>query len=240
MTSVLIVDDNPVIRMGLRSLLELEDGLVVAGEAGSGPEAVALARDLGPDVVLLDVRMPGGGGLEALADLVEVTKVLMLTYSDEAQVISQALRNGATGFLVHGAFDSAELAVAVRDTAAGRPRLSPAAASVLLHGVPAAAPGDGPAPAVAALGAALGGRGTLAPDDVHAAHVVEAGSRYGLSRRELEISHAIVRGHTNSEIAGQLFIEEKTVKNHINRLFAKLGAANRPEAISLLLGTRDR
>ncbi len=219
MTRVLIVDDNPVIRMGLRSLLELEDGLEICGEADSGPRAVEAAAEHAPDVVLLDVRMPGGGGLDSLAELSARAKVLMLTYTDEAQVVSTALRQGATGYLVHGSFDSAELATAIRDTAAGRPRLSPAAASVLLAGSSGAPPAAEPD----------GGRSAVA----------EAGARFGLSRRELEISEEMVRGSTNSEIAAALFIEEKTVKNHINRLFAKLGVTSRPAAISLLLGLRE-
>lgn len=223
---VLIADDNPVVRIGLTSLLELEPDIEVCAEASSGPEALTLAEELKPDIVLLDVRMPGGGGLDVLPQLSAIARVLMLTYSDEPAVVSQALREGATGYLVHGSFDSHELAVAIRDTAQGGVRLSPPAAAVLLQGMPTSA-------AVAAAGAAVANGGPPTGVDP------EAVRRYRLSRRELEIAEQIVLGHTNSEIARHLFIEEKTVKNHINRLFAKVGATNRSAAVALLLGLRE-
>lgn len=222
---VLIADDNPVVRMGLSSLLELEEDFEVCGQASSGPEALATALETKPDVTLLDVRMPKGGGLEVLSELAQLSKVLMLTYSDEPAIVSQALRGGATGYLVHGAFESDELAVAIRDTARGGVRLSPAAAGVLLQGM---------------------GEGTTTPDADHpSAAGTKSGidpvivQRYRLSRRELEIAEEIVLGKTNSEIAAALFIEEKTVKNHINRLFAKLGATSRTAAVAFLLGMQN-
>lgn len=218
---VLIADDNPVVRIGLTSLLELEPDIEVCAEANSGPEALTLAEEHHPDIVLLDVRMPGGGGLDVLPRLAEISRVLMLTYTDEPAVVSQALREGATGYLVHGSFDSHELAVAIRDTAQGGIRLSPPAAAVLLQGMPLSA-----AAAADAAAANGGPRGGVDPEAVR---------RYRLSRRELEIAEQIVLGHTNSEIAQHLFIEEKTVKNHINRIFAKLQANNRGHAISLWL-----
>jgi DNA-binding NarL/FixJ family response regulator len=230
---VLIVDDNPVVRMGLWSLLALDDVIEVWGEASSGPEAVRLAEELDPDVVLLDVRMPGGGGLEVLPALAARSRVLMLTYSDEPAVVSQALRAGATGFLVHGAFESRELVRAIRDTADGQSRLSPSAAAVLMAGL-----GEGgsssavrvPEPRAGhAAGALAVPGGALSPDVVR---------RHRLSRRETEICALMVEGASNSEIAQALFIEEKTVKNHINRIFAKLGASTRSEAIATCLGTR--
>ena len=215
---VVVADDNPVVRAGLRSLLELDESIEVCGEAASGPAALALARSQRPDVVLLDVRMPGGGGLEVLAELKDVANVLVLTYSDEPAVVSQALRSGATGYLVHGSFESSELSVAIQDTAAGQARLSPAAAAVLLSRLDAGATPE--------------------------AHRVqldgEVVRRSRLSRREVEIAELVVRGMSNSEVAGTLFIEEKTVKNHINRLFAKLSVATRPAAIAVLLGIGTR
>lgn len=223
---VLIVDDNPVVRMGLWSLLAVDDAIEVVGEASSGPEAVRAARELSPDVVLLDVRMPEGGGLDVLPELVGDSKVLMLTYSDEPAVVSEALRAGATGYLVHGAFESRELVRAIKDTADGRSRLSPSAAAVLMQGVRggAGAPAAEPPAAVSAP----------APPAV-GADVVR---RHRLSRREVEICSLLVEGASNADIAAALFIEEKTVKNHINRIFAKLGASSRSEAIATCLGTR--
>jgi DNA-binding NarL/FixJ family response regulator len=232
---VVVADDNPVVRAGLRSLLELDATIEVCGEAESGPDALAVVRSERPDVVLLDVRMPNGGGLEVLAQIKDLARVLMLTYSDEPAVVSHALRTGATGYLVHGSFESSELAVAVKDTAVGNARLSPAAAAVLLgrsesgrahdDGAPAALRPDGRAP-----------EGRPGAPELDTAVL----RRSGLSRREVEIARLLVRGLSNSEVAGTLFIEEKTVKNHINRLFAKLSVPSRPAAIAALLGIRDR
>lgn len=216
---VLIVDDNPVVRMGLWSLLAIDDEIEVVGEASSGPEAVLAARELSPDVVLLDVRMPQGGGLDVLPELVVDSKVLMLTYSDEPAVVSAALRAGATGYLVHGAFESRELVRAIKDTAAGQARLSPSAAAVLMQGML----GDTGAAAVAVEAPPL---------------ATEVVRRHRLSPREVDICTLLVEGASNSDIATSLFIEEKTVKNHINRIFAKLGASSRSEAIATCLGTR--
>ncbi len=218
--SVLIADDNPVVRMGLRSLLALEDDIIVCAEADSGPEALTLAREHAPDVVLLDVRMPRGGGLDVLPELTTLAKVLMLTYSDEPAIVRQALQSGATGYLVHGAFDSTEIALAIRDTARGQVRLSPPAAAVLVAG--AATVTDAADVRVADTGPSL----SLKVADAHR-----------LSPREREIAAVLVRGRTNAEIAAELFIEEKTVKNHLNRLFAKLGVSHRGAAIAVLLGS---
>jgi DNA-binding NarL/FixJ family response regulator len=226
---VVVADDNPVVRAGLRSLLELDATIEVCGEADSGPDALALVRSERPDVVLLDVRMPNGGGLEVLAEIKDLANVLMLTYSDEPAVVSQALRTGATGYLVHGSFQSSELSVAIQDTALGNARLSPAAAAVLLGRRNAA--GDDPGGAgEPRSGRAQDGEPVLDSDVVR---------RSRLSRREVEIARLVVRGLSNSEVAGTLFIEEKTVKNHINRLFAKLSVPSRPAAIAALLGIRD-
>ena len=227
---VVVADDNPVVRAGLRSLLELDETIEVCGEADSGPDALALVRSQRPDVVLLDVRMPNGGGLDVLAEIKDLAKVLMLTYSDEPAVVSQALRTGATGYLVHGSFQSSELAVAIRDTAVGRARLSPSAAAVLLARLDGTG-ADGPSHGERA------GTGRPAGEPVLDAGVLR---RSRLSRREVEIARLLVRGMSNGEVAGTLFIEEKTVKNHINRLFAKLSVATRPAAIAALLGIRDR
>jgi DNA-binding NarL/FixJ family response regulator len=229
---VLLVDDNPVVRLGLRSLLELDERMAVCGEASTGREALALASEHRPDVVLLDVRMPGGGGLDVLPALTQLSRVLMLTYSDEPAVVADALRGGATGYLVHGSFQSEELATAIVDTAEGRPRLSPAAASVLLQGFTAGPSGPS---ATAGPSAAAGPQ-----PETHGPPELAAGvaRRHRLSRREVEICRLLVAGHANGAIARRLVIEEKTVKNHLNRIFAKLGAANRAEAIATCLGTR--
>jgi DNA-binding NarL/FixJ family response regulator len=225
---VLIVDDNPVVRAGLRSLLDLDPDIEVCGEAGCGEEALAVAEATDPDVVLLDVRMPRGGGLDVLPRLCESAEVLMLTYSDEPAVVSEALRTGARGYLVHGAFQSDELSVAIKDTAAGATRLSPAAAAVLVQGLHASF-AERPATAASAR-----------PADVESADLDPAlVRRLGLSARETDICRLMVRGANNGEIARTLVIEEKTVKNHINRIFAKLGVDNRPLAMAVCLGLQE-
>ncbi len=220
---VLIVDDNPVVRMGLWSLLAIDDAIEVVGEASSGPEAVTAARELSPDVVLLDVRMPAGGGLDVLPELVVDSKVLMLTYSDEPAVVSAALRAGATGYLVHGAFESRELVRAIKDTAEGRARLSPSAAAVLMQGMR-----GGPA------GSSTGSPAGLDTVAIGADVVDATGSAVARSRS----ARCSSREPPTPTSPDALFIEEKTVKNHINRIFAKLGASSRSEAIATCLGTR--
>lgn len=222
---VLIADDNPIVRMGLVALLEDQDGIEVAGEAADGREALALAQRERPDVTLLDVRMPGADGLDVIADLLPVTRVMMLTHSDEPEVISRALAAGATGYLLHGSFDAAELVRAVTDAAEGQMRLSPAAAAVLARGLR----GEGVAVAPSVEEAA-----TQSDPDRRWA---ELSREHRLSRRELEVCRELVKGLSNRDIAGSLFIEPKTVKNHINSVFAKLGVTSRAQAVAVILGT---
>jgi DNA-binding NarL/FixJ family response regulator len=195
----------------LTSLLEASGLVTVAGEAGDGTEAVEMARRCSPDVTLLDVQMPGQGGLDALSTLVTLTRVLVLTYSEERAVIDRALRRGATGYLVYGEFAPDELIDAVVGAARGRPHLSPAAVAVLVDGVKADSPRH--RPMVAARPASR-----------------------GLSGREVEIMEHIVRGRSNIHIARMLHLSEKTVKNHINHIYAKLGTPNRAQAIACWLG----
>lgn len=206
---VLVVDDNAVIRMGLTSLLEASGEVEVVGEAGDGRTAIELAQRLHPDVVLLDVRMPLLDGVSAAGPLSEVSKVLMLTYAEDPAIIDDALRAGARGYLVHGLFRPAELVSAVTGTAAGGSFLSPPAATALLAAVRSRHPSERD-------------RATA-----------------GLSEREAEVMDLIARGRSNSAIASTLFLSEKTVKNHVNRIYAKLGVSNRGEAIADWLGSAD-
>lgn len=226
---VLIADDNPIVRMGLSSLLELDDDTEVCAEAATGTDALRLAHEQRPDVVLLDVRMPHGGGLDVVGELSGLARVLMLTHSDEPAVVSQALSGGATGYLVHGTFESAELVQAIHDTAQGRARLSPPAAAVLVRQLGRAG-GPGIPEQADERRTPAAGPPSLSP---------ELARRLGLSRRELDICTLLVRGASNAEIASELFIEEKTVKNHNNRIFAKLGATSRSQAIAICLGTHS-
>jgi DNA-binding NarL/FixJ family response regulator len=199
---VAIADDNPIVRMGIRSLLSTADDIVVVGEAGDGAAAVRLARTAKPDVMLLDVRMPRQDGVSAARDVSEHTAVLMLTYAESPEVVSAAVKAGARGYLVHGHFAENELLQAVRMAAHGLGTFSAQAVLALSN----------PTPSKTALA-----------------------SRFGLSDREADVMELIARGAANGEIATALFISEKTVKNHINKIFTKLSANNRGHAVSLWL-----
>jgi DNA-binding NarL/FixJ family response regulator len=206
MIRVLVADDNAVVRAGVASLLEASGEVEVVGQAANGREAVALAGRHHPDVVLLDVRMPLLDGVAAAALLAGGARVLMLTYAQEEGVVADALRAGATGYLVHGYFQPQDLLGAVRATHAGQAALSPPAAAA----------------AVAAL------RANPAPPPDHLAG--------GLSAREREVMGLIARGLSNHAIAAELVLSEKTVKNHVNHIYAKLGVRTRAEAIAAWLG----
>lgn len=208
---VMVVDDNPVVRSGLVSLLESNGRIVVVGEAGDGRRAVELAERIRPDLVLLDVRMPLVDGVEAAAPLSRIARVLMLTYTDDPDTVLASIRGGASGYLVHGAFSADELAQAVRDAVSGGNPLSPTAVSAVLRAVRSAPTESAARPA--------------APEDL------------GLSDREAEVMGLIAQGRSNREIARELVVSEKTVKNHVNRVFAKLGVPSRGAAIARWLGT---
>lgn len=203
---VLIVDDNQVVRMGLRSLLEAEPTIDVVGEADNGHDAVRLNTELDPDVVLCDVRMPGLDGVGAAAQMSPTTNVLMLTYSDDLDVIRGAMMAGAKGYLVHGSHQSDEIVAAVVSASRGSSVLGPAAAAALLS-----EPSSG-RPATSRPHADL------------------------LTAREVEVMDHVASGLTNREIARTCFLAEKTVKNHLNNIFPKLGVTTRAEAVSLWLG----
>jgi DNA-binding NarL/FixJ family response regulator len=207
---VLVVDDSPVVRMGLKALLSTEDDLQVVGEAGDGGEALARAGDLSPDVVLLDVRMPTRDGVSVISDLASTATVIMMTFTDESHVIQEALRRGASGYLVHGTFDAAFLASMIRQCAAGAGAFSGPALAALRGGAPTAVTVDAAEP-------------PTAPSPS-----VRAGS---LSPRQVEVMDLVAEGKSNPQIAQELFLAEKTVKNHINAIFAELGVATRAEAI---------
>jgi DNA-binding NarL/FixJ family response regulator len=208
---VLIADDNAVIRGGVRALLEAEaDDIEVVGEAATGREAIDLAERLEPDVVLLDIRMPVMDGVEAAERLSGRFKVMMLTYSDDEPMVVGAIRAGAHGYLVHGRFDPDELARSVRDLAAGHQVLSPAVAAVVFDALR---------------------RTTLTPAQGRPEHGPDA-----LTEREREVMGLITRGHSNRAIADELYISEKTVKNHIRNIYEKLAVGSRAEATARWLG----
>ncbi|KOV24396.1 response regulator transcription factor [Streptomyces caelestis] len=260
---VVVADDNPVVRAGLTALLTGHEDITVVAEAADGREACEAARAHRPDVVLLDVRMPGVDGISALPYLVRIASVVMLTYSGESEIVREALRRGAGGYLVHGEFTADQLAAAIRDIGEGRPHFTPTAAGALLsqlrqdprptgtlpEGLGAARATNAPSngldlphippsptsaenlsqlqPGVARSSSGWTGGRPVAPDR----------SRYRLSAREAEIMDLIASGMTNQQIAATCFISEKTVKNHINRIFAKLHSTSRSEAAAKWLGT---
>ncbi|MFF3483640.1 response regulator [Streptomyces sp. NPDC002701] len=231
---VLVADDNPVVRAGLAALLNAHPDIEVVAQASNGAEAITSATRQRPEVILLDVRMPGTDGLTALPPLARLAPVMMLTYSREREVVAEALRLGASGYLVHGEFTADELITAVRDLRDGMATFTSSAVDVSdslgvsyepnqhsshLQSVMAQ---SSQAPAANAAG--LHRRGHNRP-------------QYGLSSREVEVMDLIAAGMSNQQIAATCFISEKTVKNHINRIFAKLHSSSRSEAIAHWLGT---
>jgi DNA-binding NarL/FixJ family response regulator len=199
--SVLIVDDQDLVREGLRMLLEAEPDLTVAGEAGDGSQALDQARVLDPDVILMDVRMPQLNGIEATARLVQSgsrARVLMLTTFNLDEYVYHALKAGASGFMLKDA-SREQLAEAVRSVAAGETLLAAAITRRLIEDFC-----RGPAPGMPTGGAA--GR---------------------LSERELSVVRMVAQGLSNAEIAARLFLSEATVKSHIARTLAKLGLRDR-------------
>ena len=207
MTTVLIVDDQPLQRLGLRILLESVPETQVAGEAGSGSEAVRRTAELLPDVVLMDIRMPGMDGIEATRQIVASgnrSRILVLTTFDLDEYAHAALRAGASGFLLKDARPE-ELLGGIRAVAAGDAIIAPTLTRRLLDTYALQVP-----------------RGTRAEDDDKLS---------GLTEREREILVAIAHGWTNPEIAGRLHLSESTVKTHVGRVLAKIGARDRVQAV---------
>lgn len=200
---VLIVDDHAVVREGLRAFLELQDGLRVAGEAENGEEALEQARRLAPDVILMDLVMPGGGGLAAMqrlrAELPGCRVIVLTSFLDDDRLLP-AIRAGAAGYLLKNV-EPAELAQAIRAAHAGEAIIDPSAAARL----------------VAQLASGLS-------RDADAER---------LTRREREVLTLIASGRSNKRIATELGITEKTVKTHVGHLLAKLGVADRTQAALL-------
>ncbi|MFF4686006.1 response regulator [Streptomyces sp. NPDC001307] len=229
---LLVADDNPVVRAGLTALLSGREDTTVVAEATDGREAYEAAVRHRPDVILLDVRMPGVDGISALPHLVRLAPVMMLTYSHETETVREALRLGAGGYLVHGEFTTEQLLRAVRDVREGRPHVTPGAAKALLTELQASAP--------AHTGREVPQFLRKNPPEVLSQLQSPMGqsfrSRFRLSTREAEIMDLIASGMTNQQIAAACFISEKTVKNHINRIFPKLQSTTRSQAAAKWLG----
>jgi len=203
---VLIVDDHALFRRGLHLVLEQEEDIDVAGEAGDGHEAVEAAQDLMPDVVLMDVRMPRRSGIEAterIKDLLPHVRILMLTISEDEGDLFDAIKAGASGYLLKE-ISIEEVADAVRAVASGQSRLSPSMAAKLLSEF-----------------AAMSKRADE-PDKLPAPRLTD---------REMQVLRLVARGLANREIAKELFISENTVKNHIRNILEKLHLHSRMEAV---------
>jgi DNA-binding NarL/FixJ family response regulator len=199
---LVLADDQPLVRSGLRVLIADHPDLEVVGEAATGAEAVQLVRDVDPDVVVMDIRMPGMDGIEATRRITAgptTARVLVLTTFDEDDHVYDALRAGASGFVVKDmALD--DILTAIRVVAAGDALIAPGVTRRLIAdfvGRPTAAPERSPRP-------------------------VE-----GLTDREREVLTLVGRGRSNTEIAEDLFITVATAKSHVSRLFTKLGARDR-------------
>ncbi|MGW0881601.1 response regulator [Streptomyces sp. NPDC002671] len=229
---LLVADDNPVVRAGLTALLSGREDTTVVAEAADGHEAYEAALRHRPDVILLDVRMPGVDGISALPHLVRLAPVMMLTYSHETDTVREALRLGAGGYLVHGEFTTEQLVRAVWDVREGRPHVTPGAARALLVELRSSANAHETVERPLPVGV------LMSPDlSQKQSNVGQSWrSAFQLSTREAEIMDLIASGMSNQQIAAACFISEKTVKNHINRIFAKLHSTTRSQATAKWLG----
>ena len=207
MIRLLVVDDQPLVRAGLRMVFEPEPDVEIVGEAADGDEGVRLARDLQPDLVLMDMRMPGSDGIQATSAILGEapdgpTRVLVLTTYDYDEYVFEALRAGASGFLLKDAPPEA-LVAAVRAVAAGDTLLAPGVTKRLIEEFgrrrdQSSVPGLG-----------------------------------DLTERELDVFRLVARGLSNAEIAKQLYLGESTIKTHVGRVLSKLGLRDRVQLVVL-------
>lgn len=210
MTSVLLVDDQSLLRLGFRMILEAEPDLTVVGEAGDGTTGVRMTAALNPDVVLMDVRMPGLDGIAATKQIIQAgggSKVLILTTFDLDQYVFAGLRAGASGFLLKDA-PPAELLAAIRTVAAGDAVLAPTTTRRLIDQFMPLLP---------------------TPDQTDRRHAILS----KLTEREEEVFLLIAAAKSNREIAADLFLSESTIKIHVGHILTKLGLRDRIQGVVL-------
>jgi DNA-binding NarL/FixJ family response regulator len=209
--TVVLADDEQMVRSGLRLILETEDDIEVVGEAGTGAEAVELTRRLDPDVVLMDVQMPVMNGIEATREIValardESSRVLILTTFDLDEYVYEGFKAGASGFLLKRT-PATDLVAGIRVVAAGDSMIAPSVTTRLIAKFRAI--------------------------EERAAPPRDASVLNDLTEREREVLVLVARGMSNGDIAAHLFLSEGTVKTHVKRIFAKLGLHDRTQAVIL-------
>jgi len=201
-TRLMIVDDHEIVRMGMHALFELESDINVVGEASNGAEAVAKVGVLDPQVILMDVRMPNMGGVEACRDIKSThpaVYILMITSHDDAKAAEDSILAGASGYLIKNS-SRAELLKSVRLVAAGQTLVDPNSAKQAMTKIMSLASGT-----------------THIPGEE-------------LTEREREVLALVARGYTNKQIADTLYVSEKTARNHVSHILEKLGLSRRSEA----------
>jgi len=202
---VMIVDDHNLVREGLKAVFDQGDEIDVVGEAGSGEEAIEMVNKMKPDVILMDISMPGMNGIQAtklIRDANPDAKIVILTMLDQEGYVYEAIKAGATGYMLKST-SSDELVNAIQTVNEGKALLHPDATAQLLKEFV-----------------------TLAQNKA---------KDYGLSNREMEVLQLLSEGNTNKEIAKALWISEQTVKTHVAHIFDKLGTSDRTETVAQAL-----
>jgi DNA-binding NarL/FixJ family response regulator len=201
--TVLIVDDHSLLRQGLTQILELEESIEVVGEAGNGEDAIKLALERRPDIILLDINMPKLNGIETLRRLKDIgidSKIIMLTIHDDKEYLFETINIGANGYVLKDS-DADSLIKAIKNVYGGESYIQPNLASLFVKG-----------------------------KDNKDGKFRETTGKESLTRREYEVLTLIAEGLNNREIAEKLFISEKTVKNHVSNIFKKIEVADRVQA----------
>ncbi|WP_418277916.1 response regulator [Isoptericola jiangsuensis] len=214
MMRILTVDDNALIRLGVRAALETFDEVESVAETDDPAVALDMVSSGAVDVVLLDVRMPKASGLDLLPRLSQHVTVVMLTHTEDSEVLQEAMASGAAGYIVHGSLPPEEMVNVLRLCAAG---------SQVVTGIPVT----------------WGARGEAGSSPEASGPITPPMHDFGLSPREHEVMQAIALGLSNPEIAESLVLSEKTVKNHVNSIFAKLAVSSRSQAMVRWLGASD-